>query len=185
MIFVFFLFLSACSMVSLQHSEELDSDTALNSNIHVEEKDNNQVDTENNSGENLVELYSIVLDALMEENQGLNQDINYIAIDMSNFVKLTETDKQEILNYFKEKYKIDILVATYDELIEEGFFNYDTMSFDGVLLNIEKVDFKSNKNIFFEVSKYRSAKGAIGVEITVQLEGNNWKVKEIKDIWIS
>lgn len=122
MIFVFFLFLSACSMVSLQHSEELDSDTALNSNIHVEEKDNNQVDTENNSGENLVELYSIVLDALMEENQGLNQDINYIAIDMSNFVKLTETDKQEILNYFKEKYKIDILVATYDELIEEGFF---------------------------------------------------------------
>lgn len=109
-------------MVSLQHSEELDSDTALNSNIHVEEKDNNQVDTENNSGENLVELYSIVLDALMEENQGLNQDINYIAIDMSNFVKLTETDKQEILNYFKEKYKIDILVATYDELIEEGFF---------------------------------------------------------------
>jgi hypothetical protein len=137
------------------------------------------------SKESLGEAYRVALETIMEQDKGLNGDIEYIAIDMSNFVELAESDKQEIISYFEEKYKVDIMIATFEELKEKGLYNTDTMSIDGVLLGIEKVDFKFNNNAIFEGSKYRSAKGAVGVEVKVHYKDNKWKTKRVKETWIS
>jgi hypothetical protein len=138
-----------------------------------------------NPKEHLAEIYSIALDSIMEKDEALSSDMEFIAIDMSNFDELNEQDKKEILSYFEEKYKIDVMDASYEELKDKGLYNPDTMALDGVLLRLEKVEFTFNKNVFFEGSKYRSGIGAVGVEVTVHYKDGKWKVKESKETWVS
>ncbi len=101
------------------------------------------------------------------------------------WVNLSKQEKEEVLGYFKEKYKIDVMEATFEELKEKGLYNPDTMVLEGVLLSIEEVEFKFNNNIFFKGSKYRAGDGAIGVEVTVYSKDENWQIKESKMTWIS
>jgi hypothetical protein len=56
---------------------------------------------------------------------------------------------------------------------------------DGVLLKIENIKIKWFNKVHVECSKYRSAKGAIGVEITIHFKDGKWQVKESKEIWVS
>ena len=74
--------------------------------------------------------------------------------------------------------------ATLEELTEKGLYNTDTFVLDGVLLRINKVDFKGN-NIFFEGSKYRAGDGAVGVEVIVHYKDTKWKSREVKITWVS
>ncbi|MGE7945386.1 peptide ABC transporter substrate-binding protein [Lysinibacillus sp. NPDC093688] len=135
--------------------------------------------------EHLGEIYTIALDSIMEQDEALSSDMKYIAIDMNNFEGVDEGGKEEILSYFKEKYKVDVMDATFEQLKEKGLYNRDTLSLDGVLLRIEKVEFKFNNDIFFEGSMYRSGLGAVGVKVTVHYKDNRWKTKEVKQTWIS
>ena len=135
--------------------------------------------------EHLGEIYSVALDSIMEQDVALSRNMDYIAIDMSNFKDVDESDKEEILGYFQEKYKVDVFVATFEQLQEKGLYNPDTQSLDGVLLGIDKVDFKFNNTIFFEGAKYRTSLGAIGVEVIVHCKDNKWTSKEVKMIWVS
>ena len=135
--------------------------------------------------EYLGEIYSVALDAIMEQDKALSSDIEFIAIDMSNFKDVDESDKEEILSYFKEKYKVDVMDATLNQITEKGLYNSETLVLDGVLLQIKNVDFKSNSNIFFEGSKYRSGDGAAGGECEIHLKDNKWEVKEVKETWKS
>ncbi|CAM5209523.1 hypothetical protein UACE39S_03397 [Ureibacillus acetophenoni] len=43
--------------------------------------------------EHLGEIYSIALDSIMEQDEALSSDMKYIAIDMSNFDRVDESDK--------------------------------------------------------------------------------------------
>jgi hypothetical protein len=139
-----------------------------------------------NPKEHLGEIYSVALGSIMEKDAALSSDMKFIAIDMSNFdAGLSEKDKEEIIIFFKDKYKVDVMDATFDELKEKGFYDSDKMALDGVLLRIEKIDFKFNNNVFFEGSKYRSGLGAIGVEGTVRYKDGTWQIKELKETWIS
>lgn len=135
--------------------------------------------------EHLGEVYSVALESIMEQDEALSSEMEYIAIDMSNFEGVDEKDKEEILSYFKEKYKVDVMDATFEELKEKGLYNPDTMVLDGVLLSIEKVDFKFNNNIFFEGSKYRAGDGAVGIELTVHYKDGDWRIKKSQMTWIS
>ncbi|MFJ5771681.1 peptide ABC transporter substrate-binding protein [Psychrobacillus sp. NPDC093180] len=135
--------------------------------------------------ENLGEIYSVALDSIMEQDEALSSDMEYIAIDMSNFENSNENDKEEILSYFKEKYKVEVMAATLEQIKEKGLYNSDTMSLDGVLLRIEKFDIKFNKEIFFEGSKYRSGLGAVGVKGKVHYKDNKWETNKVKMTWIS
>ncbi len=135
--------------------------------------------------EHLGEVYSVALDAIMEQNTALNRGMAFIAIDMSNFKKVDKSDKEEILSYLKEKYKVDVMDATFEQLEEKGLYNSDTMALDGILLRIENVDFKFNNEIVFEGSKYHSSLGAVGIECRVHYKDNEWKAKEVEMIWIS
>ncbi|WP_107942745.1 peptide ABC transporter substrate-binding protein [Metasolibacillus fluoroglycofenilyticus] len=135
--------------------------------------------------EHLAEIYSIALDTIMEHDAALSDAIKYIAIDMSNFDEVGESDKEAILSYFKKKYKVEVMDATFEQLKEQGLYDADTLALNGVLLKIEKVDFKANNEILFEGSKYRSGLGAVGIKLTVHYKDNKWLFKDVKMIWIS
>lgn len=121
----------------------------------------------------------------MKKDKALNNDMEFIAIDMRNFDGVNEEQKKTILNYFQDKYKVEVMEATMDELKEKGYYNPEILALDGVLLRIEKVDFKFNNNVLFEGSKFKSGKGAIGVESTVHYKNGEWQIKESKEIWVS
>ena len=137
------------------------------------------------SKEHLGEIYSIALDAMMEKDQALNSDMEFIAINMSNMTELSSQDKEEIIDYFKEKYKVEVMDADLEELKEQGLYDSEKMAIRGVLLSFETVIYKYNNSVVFEGSKYHSALGAIGVEITVHFKDGKWQIKEANETWIS
>ncbi|WP_243354545.1 peptide ABC transporter substrate-binding protein [Bacillus litorisediminis] len=138
-----------------------------------------------NPKEQAGEVYRVALEAIMQEDEALSSGMEFIAIDMSNFTEVTEQDKEEIKSFFQNKYNIEVKVATFEELKEQGHFDEENMVLDGVLLRIENVDFKLNNQIVFEGSKYRSGLGAVGLEVTVHYKDGKWQVKESKMTWIS
>lgn len=97
---------------------------------------------------------------------------------------LYEQDKKQILIYFEEKFAVEVMDASYEELQEKGLYNPDTKVLDGVLLRIEKLDFVSS-DFLFDGSKYRAGDGAVGVKGIVHFENGNWQIKDSKVTWKS
>lgn len=137
------------------------------------------------SKEHLDEIYTVALDSIMQEDQALNDNMAFIAIDMSNFNDLDENSKEDILNYFEEAYKVEVLDATSEQLEEMSLNNQDTNSSDGLLLKINNIQHKFNNTVLLEGSKHRSGLGAIGLEVKVQYEDKKWETKEISLQWFN
>lgn len=138
-----------------------------------------------NPKDHLGEIYTIALDSIMQEDQALNSGMEFIAIDTSNLEELTKQDKKEIIHFFRDTYKTEIMEATYEELVEKGLYNPETTVLDGVLLRMEEVDYSFNNQIIFKGSKYRSGLGAVGIEVTIHYKNDSWLVKSSKMTWIS
>ena len=75
--------------------------------------------------------------------------------------------------------------ATIEELEERGYYEPDSLVLSGILLRIDKVDYKFNNDVLFEGSKFKSGLGAIGVEITVHYKNEEWQIKKSKETWFS
>ncbi|MDL4839450.1 peptide ABC transporter substrate-binding protein [Aquibacillus rhizosphaerae] len=138
-----------------------------------------------NPKEHLEEIYSVTLNSIMEKDKGLDDDIEFLAIDMSNFDELnaqplTVEEQEGIIGFFEENYKIEVMNASFEDLMEKGLYNSKTMVLNGVLLEIEKVDFVNDTEFLFEGSKTRVGNGAIGVKGIVHLIDGKWIIKDIK-----
>ena len=132
------------------------------------------------------EAYTIALDSLMNEEESLNNDIEYISIDMSDVNILKEEYKVIVVNNFKTKYDVEVLDLTLEELREKGLFHPDSKVLSGVLLRIDEIDFDQNSNnAIFKGSKYRSGDGGVTVEGTIQFIDGKWEIKEIKQTSVS
>ena len=137
------------------------------------------------SKEHLGEVYKVALESIMQEDQTLNDNMAFIAIDMSNFDDLGSNSKEDILNYFEETYKVAVMDATSEQLEEMSLNNQDLNSSDGVLLKIDNVQHKFNNTVIFEGSKYRAGLGAIGLDVKVQYKDKKWQTTEITLQWFS
>lgn len=137
-----------------------------------------------NPTKDMGQLYSLALDAYMPIDEGLNGSMEYIAIDMSNFEDIDETDKKQILAYF-DKYNVEVMETTYEQLLKkEGLYDPQTMVLNGVLLRVEKTEITKNKMVI-EGSKYRAGDGAIGTKVVVEYKNEKWQVTEANGTWIS
>jgi len=135
--------------------------------------------------EHMEDIYTIALDSIMDKDKALNSEMEFIAIDMSNFKHVDQKQKEDILTFFKDKYGVDVMDATFEELKEKGYYNPNTSALSGVLLKMEKVEITFTNNVSFEGSKYRSGTGAVGVAGTIHFKNDHWKIKELKKIWVS
>jgi hypothetical protein len=129
------------------------------------------------------EIYGLALEAFMSIDEGLNGNMKYIAIDMTNFKDIDDTDKGQILKHF-EKYDIEVMEATYEQLKAKGLLDPKIMVLNGVLLRVEKTEI-SNKKIVVEGSKYRAGNGATGTRIVVEYKNSKWQITEADGTWIS
>lgn len=133
-------------------------------------------------GVNRWEVYCRALDSLMREDIGLNDGMEYIAVNINSLEGLNEKDKEKVLKYF-EKYNVKVINESFESLREKGMVK-DGNGIDGLLLSVDK----SNTYIAvltFEQSKFRTGTGAIGGQtIAIGILGK-WIIISTTTSWIS
>jgi hypothetical protein len=103
------------------------------------------------------EIYQITLNSYLEQDTALNENIDFIAIDLSTLEFANDYDKNIIVIWF-EKNHVSVKNINLEGLKTEGLFDGRRIS-DGVFLKIDNVT-EMNKEIIIEGMKYRSALGA-------------------------
>lgn len=129
------------------------------------------------------DIYTIALDSYMPIDEGLNSDMQYIAINTQTLENATDEDIKRILDFFK-KYKVDVIDESFESLKEKGMVK-DGNYIEGVLLVIESINQVSENRVIIEGSKFRSGIGAIGVKSTIIKENGKWILDSAEMTWIS
>ncbi|WP_088006988.1 hypothetical protein [Indiicoccus explosivorum] len=152
-------------------------------------------------------LYIEVFETLMAEDPGLNDGAEYMALDFSELPEtagpmqpgengdldepggeaetVSEETAQAVIEYMGDEYGMDIMQADFEELKARGLFNEETLSLEGVLLEIQDLRYTGAEEAVVEARKYTSGLGAIGLEITLVKEGDSWETADVRMLWIS
>jgi hypothetical protein len=110
--------------------------------------------------DDLVGFYQTVIDDLWQTDEGLNADIDYIALDLSQITNLSEEEKQALVYLTSGQYGLIGLTGTYDELVEQGYIDGENLYFEkGVLFTFD-IESISEDKMKFDVTKWRSGLGA-------------------------
>lgn len=156
-------------------------------NPGAEEEDADGNDEPQTSDENMNgsagQLYAMTFEAIMNLDEALNHEMNYIAVDLSEMTQLTEDDKTYIIEYL-QSFGTEIRDRTLEQLLEEESPGQNNLTLKGVLLRIDKVEINEDSALI-EGSKYRSGTGAVGAKITLKLEKGAWKLAGSERTWIS
>lgn len=144
-----------------------------------------------------INMYKVIFNKLMEDDSALNEDAKFIAIDFENFSAyrkdkieggysrpLTENERKTLIDFLKQ-YNENVMEANFEQLKEQGYYDEETYSLDGLLISMEKIEtIKENKAVL-RICKYRSALGAVMPKYELNLiNGYYWNLKTI-DIIIS
>lgn len=133
--------------------------------------------------DNKVGAYTTAIEKLYEEDSALNHEIQYLAIDTSTIVNLSDEEKDQLLESL-EDYGLIVLDRTMDELEEEGYVE-DLYFEEGIFFEIEDETIKGN-SITMDISKWRSGLGAIGYDgMVVTYKDDRWEIEKQGDAWIS
>ncbi|MBU5442222.1 hypothetical protein [Paenibacillus sp. MSJ-34] len=179
-IMILIVLLTACSTEvaekSMSGTSGIDAISKTNSGtepLHREESASKQ---------DMGEAYSLVFDEFMQHGGGLERDMQYLAIELSKIENITAEDKEKVQNDLS-KYGVDVLDTTLDELEQEGRLG-EARYIEGVLLTVESAEVSDNK-VIVKGSVYKSAKGAIGIEVVVEYRDGKWEVAKSAETWIS
>lgn len=135
----------------------------------------------------LIDGYLSLIDDIYNEDKGLNDEIDMIALDTTAWSGLTEIEKEIIFSSMKEAYGLDIIEATYDELKQQGLIDEDQLYFPkGIHIVISDFNYNKEKDtITCAIKKWRSGLGAIGSdEVTAEYKDGKWKISK-GNMWIS
>lgn len=140
-----------------------------------------------------VNMYKKILEDLINQDSALNSNAKFIAIDFDNFITyhkdrysnedqrrgLSQNEKQEILDFCKQ-YNDNVIEANFEKLKEQGYFNEETMSLEGILISVDEVETVKENKAVLRVSKYRSGLGAVMPKYELKLvDEYYWNLKVI------
>lgn len=134
----------------------------------------------------LLDCYLLLIDDLYQEDSGLNGDISIIAFDTTGWVGLTDSEKKFLLFMVQEKYGMETLQGSFDELAEQGLIDKENLYFEsGILIELKDMEYKEEtKTLTCSISKWRSGLGAIGADVKAVYEDGEWKITKTNN-WIS
>ena len=111
-------------------------------------------------------LYLQVLEDLWEVDSGLNGDLTYIGVDLSQ-TSLSDSERAAVAWAFTGKHGGELLTGTWEELADQGYIDRENLYWeDGVLFSIaekeEPVYFmpEGMAAVTFDAQKWRSGLGA-------------------------
>ncbi len=134
----------------------------------------------------LMEGYLALIDDIYQEDNGLNSEIDMIALDTTEWVDLTEIEKEMIFVKMKELYGFEVIEGTFEELAEEVLIYDENLLFPkGIHLTISNMKYDDKKQkITCSIKKWRSGLGAIGSDATAKYDKTEWKITK-ENMWIS
>jgi hypothetical protein len=135
----------------------------------------------------LMEGYLAIIDDLYLEDEGLNSDIKMIALDTTEWIGLTDIEKEIIFSKVKDKYGYEVVEGTFEDLSEEGIIDNENLLFkDGILITLSDMKYDQKKSkITCATKKWRSGLGAVGAnEVIASYDGKEWNIKK-DGMWIS
>lgn len=110
--------------------------------------------------DDMVGFYQTVIDDLWQKDVGLNSDVEYIALDLSQITNLSEVEKQALVYMTSGDYGLIGLSGTYSELVEQGYIDGKNLYFEeGVLITFD-IQSSNENSMKFDVTKWRSGLGA-------------------------
>ena len=132
----------------------------------------------------LVEGYLLVIDHLVNYgSSGIHSWDKYLAIDTSKMVNLTPDDKTRLIKKM-EKYKLQVLNKTWDELEKDGYIIGSEFE-HGLLIIIEDKKMESN-SITMDASRERGALNAYGLlDFRIRFASGQWEMADINITWVS
>ncbi len=139
-------------------------------------------------GDNLppeIKGYMTVLNLLYSEDEGLNADIDYIAVDTSGMHNLKPKQKERLLELVGNL-GFQVMDTTYTQLVTEGYIK-DTYFERGILLEIEDEPMLcDDKMVFKHIRKWRSGLGAIDIsDVVLEWIDGQWVVTKQGDMSVS
>lgn len=134
----------------------------------------------------IIDGFLALIDDIYQEDSGLNGNITMIAFDTSEWTILSNIETEIILALAKEKYELEVVVGTFDELAEQGFIDKDNLYFeDGILMTIKDIEINNDMDkIECSIEKWRSGLGAIGWNAKAKLDKDTWEITR-SGMWIS
>lgn len=142
-----------------------------------------------------ISLYTTLLEDIIKQDEALNTDAKFIAIDFENFVacrkdrysengyfyrNLSKNEKQALMDVCKT-YNENVIEANFTKLKEDGYFNEKEKRLDGILISVNNME-NTNRldKVILRMQKYRSALGAIMPKYELDLiEGKDWHLKVV------
>lgn len=126
--------------------------------------------------DDMVGFYEKVFDKLWETDKGLNSNIEILAFDLSKTTNLSESEKSALIYVLGNKYKLQTVSGTFDQLRNDGYIDKDLLEFkNGILFSFE-VTKQSENSFMFNAEKWRSGTGAYFF--------NDCKAKKTNDVWV-
>ncbi|CAG7617875.1 S-layer homology domain-containing protein [Paenibacillus allorhizosphaerae] len=135
-----------------------------------------------------VPFFIRVFDKLMSLDSALNGNMKFISIYVKNVQNdWTEEERTQLAAYVEQKYGVELLYYSHEQLVSHQWINEQTKSLQGILLQIEKIRIDESGTVATVAgAKYRSPKGAVGTEqLILKRENNDWAIHEMKGSWIS
>ncbi len=135
----------------------------------------------------IIDGYLAIIDDIYQEDPGLNGDISMIAFDTTEWVDVTQPEKEMILSQINKIYGLETREGTFDQLLEEGLIDNENLYFPkGILIKISKLKINEDKDVIkYAIEKWRSGLGAIGSDdAKAKFDGAKWNITK-KDTWIS
>lgn len=177
---------------NIKNEEELNL-PVINNTENVENNEEKENERKEEEITKYVQMYLMLFDHIMEEDNALNHEMEFLAIDMHSLDKeyldpeikgttrvfdINEDDEQVILDYMK-KYHHDIRNNTFEELKEQGEFDEKNLVLDGILIYVSNIEIVSEDNFLISMVKYRSGLGAIFPEYSVKYKDGNWEISVV------
>lgn len=139
-----------------------------------------------------VKLYITLIDNIINQDEGLNENIEYLSIDTDSFKQtsykqtpdkeyknITDNDKLQIINYCS-KYNNDIRESSLEDLKQQDLFDNQTMSLNGMVIYVQNIYELNSTKVKIEIVKYVSGDGAVFGTYTMKFVNNSWKVIDVQ-----
>lgn len=127
--------------------------------------------------------YFVLFKQLYADDPGLNGDIKYIAVDLTDVKSEDNADFLVLIEAFCKKDGFTLLVDTMDGLNEKGYIKNLSLE-EGIVIAFEDTSLTDTK-LVTQGRKWRSGDGAIGGTFTLEKKNGTWSITKTENQWIS
>ena len=124
----------------------------------------------------VIEVCKIAIDATFSFDKTLN-DGDTLFLEFSKDLNLSNNDRDSLLNYFKDKYKLKISISSLDYLTTKENLSPYHPNLKNFLICISKIQYKNRKTVIVESFKYKGMLAAINIETVFEYKDNHWICK--------